>query len=221
MPKLPKKELFRALSSDVVAERRAVLEEYMSKIVSSMPSLLRSELMNDFLDITNRISGIRLMLLKASNKRVEEAVTGVSVDPLNARLASPVGGKGPTVATPPPVPGPKSTAVPSNSKYGIDDPLGYNIRSPLGTLAAQTAGPELFAGDTEDEPVVKTQLRAPCLLWHGPYDTPSLMYSTGPWTTPKRPARRGIRPLWTKMRWGTSRPTSARSASSFARATTR
>lgn len=76
MPKLPKKDLFRSLSSDVVAERRAVLEEYMSKIVSSMPSLLRSELMNDFLDITNRISGIRLMLLRESNKRVEMTASG-------------------------------------------------------------------------------------------------------------------------------------------------
>jgi hypothetical protein len=163
MPKLPKKELFRALSSDVVAERRAVLEEYMSKIVSSMPSLLRSELMNDFLDITNRISGIRLMLLKASNKRVEQAVSGAPADPLGA--SSPAGGKGPVAVTPPPVPGPKSTAVPSNSKYGIEDPLGYNSRSPLGTFAAQTAGPELFAGDTEDEPVVRNSSLHVCCMY--------------------------------------------------------
>jgi hypothetical protein len=217
MPKLPKKELFRALSSDVVAERRAVLEEYMSKIVSSMPSLLRSELMNDFLDITNRISGIRLMLLKASNKRVEEAVSGVHVDPLNMGPASPMGGKGPTVATPPPVPGPKSTAVPSNSKYGIEDPLGYNSRSPLGTFAAQTAGPELFAGDTEDEPVVSKISRSVLPTW----TDETYFYSTGPWTTPRRRARRSTPPPWTRTRWGTSRPTSERWVSCCARATTR
>ncbi len=138
MPKLPKKELFRSLQADVVAERRGVLEEYMSKIVNSMPSLLRSELMNDFLDITNRISGIRLMLLKASNALVE------------ARH------------TPPPTPTPSrpvsvtpqqkasGSGVSSNSKYGIEDPLAFRAQpvDPLGC----------FLGDVEEETLVCTSI---------------------------------------------------------------
>lgn len=146
MPKLPKKEFFRALHSDVVAERRAILEEYMSKIVSSMPSLLRSELMNDFLDITNRISGIRLMLLKASNARVQaESNSGAAAE-------GGVSAKSGTVATPPAAAAKASgTGVSSNSKYGIEDPLAYKA-----TGAAAATGTELFAGDVEDEPLVST-----------------------------------------------------------------
>jgi hypothetical protein len=161
MPKLPKKDLFRALSSDVVAERRGVLEEYMSKIVNSMPSLLRSELMNDFLDITNRISGIRMKLLRESNKRVAEAAAGgvpaesTSATPA-AAAGSPVPVKGPAAVTSPAAPGVRTTAVPSNSKYGIEDPLAYNSRSPLSPLMAQTASPELFRGDAVDEPMVSS-----------------------------------------------------------------
>lgn len=60
MPKLPKKEYFgRSLGSEVVAKRRASLETYMSKIISSMPTLLRSDLMNEFLHITDRIIAIK------------------------------------------------------------------------------------------------------------------------------------------------------------------
>ena len=101
-----------------------------------MPSLLRSELMNDFLDITNRISGIRLMLLKASNALVE------------ARH------------TPPPTPTPSrpvsvtpqqkaaGSGVSSNSKYGIEDPLAFRTQQidPL----------DYFAGDVEEETLVST-----------------------------------------------------------------
>lgn len=157
MPKLPKKELFRSLNSEVIAERRAILEEYMSKVVVSMPSLMRSELMNDFLDITNRISGIRLMLLKESNKRFAA----------EARSESPIPvGKGPAVNPEPlisPISGAKSaSAVPGNSKYGIEDPLmrygAYSTSTPS-SMKAMSAGPEMFSADhEEDEPIVSTTL---------------------------------------------------------------
>jgi len=149
MPKLPKKELFRALSSDVVSERRAILEDYMSKIVGTMPSLLRSELMNDFLDITNRISGIRMTLLKESNKRVAAASAGNSTPDSRSTSASPV-----------PTPAPKSTgsAVPSNSKYGIEDPLSYSVRSPASGPMTTLTTPEAraFAKEEDDEPLYWT-----------------------------------------------------------------
>lgn len=148
MPKLPKKEMFRSLSSDVVAERRAVLEEYMSKIVSSMPSLVRSELMNDFLDITNRISGIRMKLLRESNRRVAQLAAGGAVGEGSA-----AGTPGPASPTPA-APAVKTSAVPSNSKYGIEDPLAVRSlpTSPLVPTAAPVAKPS--ADDAEDEPIV-------------------------------------------------------------------
>ena len=148
MPMLPKKDIFRALNSNVVAERRAILEEYMSKIVSSMPSLLRSELMNDFLDITNRISGIRLMLLKASNARVQAESNGTT----SAAATTEDAAKGAAAVTPPPAA--KTTGVSSNSKYGIEDPLAYKGRADVNPLMGPSAGSQPFSGDVEDEPLV-------------------------------------------------------------------
>lgn len=132
MPKLPKKELFRSLQADVVAQRRAVLEEYMSKIVNSMPSLVRSELMNDFLDITNRISGIRLMLLKMSNAKVEALHTPPPTPTPSRPVSTTPISKGPV------------TGVSSNSKYGIEDPLAFR------SVANE---PEPFANEVEEEPL--------------------------------------------------------------------
>lgn len=62
MPKLPKKELFRSMENSVVTNRRTVLEEYMTKIVESMPTIMRSVLIDDFLHITERLSNIRTKL---------------------------------------------------------------------------------------------------------------------------------------------------------------
>ncbi len=39
LPNLPEKDFFRALESDVVQRRRNALENYMAKIVSSMPTV--------------------------------------------------------------------------------------------------------------------------------------------------------------------------------------
>lgn len=62
MPKLPKKEFFRSRESTVVTERRSAIEAYMSKIVSSMPTLIRSETFDQFLTISDRVKGIRTLL---------------------------------------------------------------------------------------------------------------------------------------------------------------
>jgi hypothetical protein len=59
MPKLPKKELFRSMDSNIVAERRSIIEDYMAKIVSSMPTILRSDIIDTFLRITERANSIR------------------------------------------------------------------------------------------------------------------------------------------------------------------
>jgi hypothetical protein len=59
IPKLPKKDLFSYLDSAVVAKRRKMLEDYMAKIVLTLPAIMRSELMNSFLGISVRISTIR------------------------------------------------------------------------------------------------------------------------------------------------------------------
>eukprot|EP01039_Chlorochromonas_danica_P009674 gene9674-10697_t len=62
MPKLPKKEYFRTMDSAVIAKRRSVLEECMVKIVETMPTLLRSDLMDAFLRINERITTIKNLL---------------------------------------------------------------------------------------------------------------------------------------------------------------
>ncbi|RYG68757.1 hypothetical protein EON64_04420, partial [archaeon] len=90
MPKLPKKDFLNKMESGVVARRRAVLEDYMSKIVQSMPTILRSDLMNNFLRINERISTIRNMLHlhhpvqlsnNASESKREEERMPVTVTP--------------------------------------------------------------------------------------------------------------------------------------------
>jgi hypothetical protein len=60
---LPQKDFFRSLESDVVTKRRQALEDYISKIVSSMPAVVRSEQFNEFLGIEERISAIRSKLI--------------------------------------------------------------------------------------------------------------------------------------------------------------
>lgn len=68
MPKLPKKEMFRSMDTSVIAKRRGIIEDYMSKIVETMPTLLRSDTMNNFLRIKERISAIKNLL------RLQESV---------------------------------------------------------------------------------------------------------------------------------------------------
>jgi hypothetical protein len=62
MPKLPQKELFRSMDSSIVAQRRTTIEDYMAKVVVSMPTLLRSDVMDQFLRISERIIAIRGIL---------------------------------------------------------------------------------------------------------------------------------------------------------------
>lgn len=62
MPKLPKKEFLWSMETQVVTKRRQALEEYMVKLVQSFPTLLRSDLMDVFLHITERIQSIKNLL---------------------------------------------------------------------------------------------------------------------------------------------------------------
>ena len=57
--------MFRNLDPQVIAKRRQVLEEYMTRIVVSLPSILRCELFNHFLSISDRTAAIRPKLLAA------------------------------------------------------------------------------------------------------------------------------------------------------------
>jgi hypothetical protein len=225
MPKLPKKEIFRSLQSDVVAERRASLEQYMSKIVVSMPTLLRSELMNDFLDITNRISGIRLLLLKQSNPKDFAALpstpapsgtgTGAASSSSSSKKNNPLV---PTSTT-------SSTAVPGNSKYGIEDPLSLK--------SAQAASPKAaFAGDDEQALVrvvyicecflLCFQKKVSCAIYlHDTIFCTNIgMYimifvwgacSCGVWMTRRRRARPRMPAPWTRTPWASWRWTCAAS----------
>jgi len=150
MPLLPKKELFRSLDSSVVASRRAVLEEYMSKILVSMPTLLRSSTLNDFLDISNRITVIKLKLrtqstLSSTQTKGEGGGAGAGAgadDILAWGLAQP-----------------KTSAVTGNSKYGIEDPLCYEAPPPAcRSFGDMTEGPEAIKTPPSepDEPLYWT-----------------------------------------------------------------
>jgi len=56
---MPEKDFFRFLDAEVVEKRRIALEDYMTRIVTKLPSILRSELFNEFLGIGERIASIR------------------------------------------------------------------------------------------------------------------------------------------------------------------
>jgi hypothetical protein len=60
--KLPEKDYFRFLEADVVEKRRLALEDYMYTVVVKLPSILRSDLFNEFLGIHERIYTIRTKL---------------------------------------------------------------------------------------------------------------------------------------------------------------
>jgi len=62
MPSLPAKDMFRFLESDVIEKRRGALENYMSRIVIHLPTILRSEQLSDFLGIADRINTIKTQL---------------------------------------------------------------------------------------------------------------------------------------------------------------
>jgi len=56
---MPEKDFFRFLDAEVVEKRRIALEDYMTRIVTKLPSILRSELFNEFLGVGERIASIR------------------------------------------------------------------------------------------------------------------------------------------------------------------
>lgn len=75
LPVLIEKDYFRFLESDVIAKRRRALEVYMTTIVSTMPLVLRSEWMDEFLGISERIVTIKRDLkLKAPINTEEDPV---------------------------------------------------------------------------------------------------------------------------------------------------
>ena len=64
---LAEKSFFNYLDSQVIAQRRVSMEEYVSHIVSTMPTILRSEIMDKFLNISQRIKAIKAQMIKAGN----------------------------------------------------------------------------------------------------------------------------------------------------------
>ena len=59
MPQLPGKDFFRFLEADVIDKRRQTLENYMSRVVLHLPSILRSRILSDFLGIQERLVTIK------------------------------------------------------------------------------------------------------------------------------------------------------------------
>jgi hypothetical protein len=73
MPRLPAKDFFRFLEQDVIEKRRSALENYMTRIVAHLPTILRSDQVSDFLGIKERIATIRPLLA-----RIESSGSGGS-----------------------------------------------------------------------------------------------------------------------------------------------
>lgn len=90
LPQFPSKTLFGTLTQDTVTHRRDELEKYLSKIVTDLPTILRSEIIDLFLTITPRLGKIRENIFKAEcgaafNDEENEMITSatdrtVSVD---------------------------------------------------------------------------------------------------------------------------------------------
>jgi PX domain len=59
---LPEKSFFSSMASSIVDQRRRTLEDYMSRIVQRLPTVLRSRNIDDFLGISERIHLIRAQL---------------------------------------------------------------------------------------------------------------------------------------------------------------
>jgi len=64
MPRLPAKDFFRFLEQDVIEKRRSALENYMTRVVAHLPTILRSDQVSDFLGIKERIATIRPLLAR-------------------------------------------------------------------------------------------------------------------------------------------------------------
>lgn len=91
MPRLPKKEFFWSMETNVVSKRRQDLEEYMVKIVQSMPSFMRSDLLDNFLNITERIGTIKTLLNVQSSISLQRTVDTTSAAADHAYSSGAVG----------------------------------------------------------------------------------------------------------------------------------
>lgn len=148
MPKLPKKEMFRSLDASVVAKRRAALEYYMSRVISSMPSIVRAPLFMQFLNVKERTAAIIWQLSRANKGGAAGAEVGaVGGSGAAAAVAESQGSISPKAS---------NTAVESNSKYGIEDPLAvrqtnFNTRSLPSKVMLKAANAAADGGEMKYE----------------------------------------------------------------------
>ncbi len=80
MPKLPGKDFFRFLEADVIDKRRQTLENYVSRIVLHLPTILRSSTMGDFLGIQDRLITIKKLLAASKVPDPKSMFSGQSPD---------------------------------------------------------------------------------------------------------------------------------------------
>jgi len=92
MPQLPGKDFFRFLEADVIDKRRQTLENYMSRIVLHLPTILRSRTISEFLGIQERLVTIKAQFAAAKTQAPSSIASGQSPDvaqSLMDRSASP------------------------------------------------------------------------------------------------------------------------------------
>jgi hypothetical protein len=228
MPSLPKKDLFRYLDSTVIAQRRSILEDYMSKVVVSMPTILRSETMNEFLNITERIASIRLKL-KLSATHTSYSASGLvnpncqaSFDDMLSPRLIPPGSDNELFLPVADKESPEhsnstnknSSSSSSSSSSAMDDPFGVgNVTTKkTGTHFHKSAAEEVREEDQTNLVLVSQSLTrlSYCLI------STHFICSTSLWTAPRPPRSRWAVARWTRTRWATWRRISAQWAPCWA-----
>ena len=94
---LPEKSFFSAMDATVVDRRRRALEDYMTRVVQRLPTILRSCNMDEFLGISERITTIRALLgpnagLLRTVPSSSGSGAGAAFGSVTEELGSPIGG---------------------------------------------------------------------------------------------------------------------------------
>ena len=147
MPRLPAKDFFRFLEQDVIEKRRSALENYMTRVVGHLPTILRSEQVSDFLGIRERIATIKQLLGEpgggggggaspavgrrgAAPAPMLERRTSVAQPPAPSSSASPRGAS-------PPLP-------PAEGRMDLDDRCGLILSIDAAEAAKSSLGATFF-----------------------------------------------------------------------------
>ena len=123
MPQLPGKDFFRFLEADVIDKRRQTLENYMSRIVLHLPTILRSRTISEFLGIQERLVTIKAQFAAAKTAAPSAAPSGQSPDVAQSLVDTRTGSPAPATSDAAPAPASSSafSAIVRDSQVLGDD----------------------------------------------------------------------------------------------------